>query len=601
MIRYLTFVAFFATTAIGIYLAGQRGAAVYETLMVERVRQGFAVLEVDWITLKSDGLRLELHGRAPNVEGQALAARTARAIAAHAHVVDFTSATISPPPVLEPVLIELHRDADGLTATGRMAGEEMRQAFSSRIEATSPGLFRYDLTGTNAAKPPPGWGAEVDLAVLAVTSLSEAYLKLAPGQVLIEGVAPDEEARAVLQDQLIALAGPEISLALDLRVPPQVIIPFRFAAQKDFGGLRVEACAARDLDEQSALLAAMTRHRVADHAGACPVGLGGPEGAWAEAVSAGLAALDLLPAGRLEVTYQAAELEAEPPTEPERFDSAVSLLQGLLPEGFTLETRLYGSANGPAAPRDSFWLSFREREGKLHLAGRMATTPERDALLTYGRALFGKTALQANLGLIDGPPPPDWQKAAQSVLDAMEALDDTRAELTAGRLRISGTMKDPVAAGSLRRELIAALPDFEVRTRIAVDLPSAIGSLPLNTQTCVAEMNRVITASDLAFETGSAVIEAASLDVLDELAAIFARCKGVRLEIGGHTDSQGNEEYNLQLSQSRAEAVLDALLSRAVALDRLSAKGYGEAEPLASNQTPEGRAANRRIEFKALE
>ena len=72
------------------------------------------------------------------------------------------------------------------------------------------------------------------------------------------------------------------------------------------------------------------------------------------------------------------------------------------------------------------------------------------------------------------------------------------------------------------------------------------------------------------------------------------------MEIGGHTDSQGREAMNLTLSQARAEAVLDTLLSLEVLTTNLTAKGYGESAPIADNGTEEGRQANRRIEFTLM-
>ena len=74
-------------------------------------------------------------------------------------------------------------------------------------------------------------------------------------------------------------------------------------------------------------------------------------------------------------------------------------------------------------------------------------------------------------------------------------------------------------------------------------------------------------------------------------------CGDIRLEIGGHTDSQGREQMNLNLSQSRANSVLFELQRRRVLTKNIIAKGYGESQPIASNDTEQGREINRRIEF----
>jgi outer membrane protein OmpA-like peptidoglycan-associated protein len=85
--------------------------------------------------------------------------------------------------------------------------------------------------------------------------------------------------------------------------------------------------------------------------------------------------------------------------------------------------------------------------------------------------------------------------------------------------------------------------------------------------------------------------------VLDALAPVLAAEPQTALQIVGHTDSQGSEMHNLQLSISRAEAVADYLRARGIALDRLSADGRGEADPLTSNAQESGRARNRRVEL----
>jgi len=77
----------------------------------------------------------------------------------------------------------------------------------------------------------------------------------------------------------------------------------------------------------------------------------------------------------------------------------------------------------------------------------------------------------------------------------------------------------------------------------------------------------------------------------------MAEFKDSDFHIGGHTDSVGSAKLNQSLSESRAKAVLDYLVSKGIAADRLSSKGYGEDTPIASNKTRSGRAKNRRVEI----
>jgi outer membrane protein OmpA-like peptidoglycan-associated protein len=102
------------------------------------------------------------------------------------------------------------------------------------------------------------------------------------------------------------------------------------------------------------------------------------------------------------------------------------------------------------------------------------------------------------------------------------------------------------------------------------------------------------------FESGSAAITPDSYAILDEVVKSLKAYPEVRVEIAGHTDNVGAEEYNMGLSQRRAESVKQYLMNAGISADRLVARGYGETSPIASNATPAGRADNRRIEFRRL-
>jgi OOP family OmpA-OmpF porin len=104
----------------------------------------------------------------------------------------------------------------------------------------------------------------------------------------------------------------------------------------------------------------------------------------------------------------------------------------------------------------------------------------------------------------------------------------------------------------------------------------------------------------ITFETNKAVIRTTSQDTLLDALDVLDDYPDVRLEVQGHTDDVGNDQFNLELSQARADAVIQWFFARGVAPDRLTAIGFGETVPMADNNSDAGRAENRRVEFRLL-
>ncbi|RPH54783.1 MAG: OmpA family protein [Acidobacteria bacterium] len=102
------------------------------------------------------------------------------------------------------------------------------------------------------------------------------------------------------------------------------------------------------------------------------------------------------------------------------------------------------------------------------------------------------------------------------------------------------------------------------------------------------------------FETNKATLLEGAANILDRVAESLIAHPEVNVEVGGHTDSDGSVSYNLKLSQQRANTVRDYLAKIGVPAAQLTAKGYGEAQPIADNKTPEGKATNRRVELKRM-
>lgn len=102
------------------------------------------------------------------------------------------------------------------------------------------------------------------------------------------------------------------------------------------------------------------------------------------------------------------------------------------------------------------------------------------------------------------------------------------------------------------------------------------------------------------FETGRATIKPVSFPILDEVLDLLKSRPGIRIGVYGHTDSRGTAPNNLRLSKDRAAAVRNYLQGKGIAANRLESEGFGQTQPVASNDTDDGRAKNRRVEFKIL-
>jgi len=128
--------------------------------------------------------------------------------------------------------------------------------------------------------------------------------------------------------------------------------------------------------------------------------------------------------------------------------------------------------------------------------------------------------------------------------------------------------------------------------------PDSPPDKPVDENGCTIES---VVLEGVTFELNSAQLTPASSESLDAAVAAMNKYDSLRIEIQAHTDSMGDAAYNMSLSEKRAASVRDYMVSAGIAADRMVVKGYGETQPIADNDTREGRAANRRVELKVLD
>ncbi len=129
--------------------------------------------------------------------------------------------------------------------------------------------------------------------------------------------------------------------------------------------------------------------------------------------------------------------------------------------------------------------------------------------------------------------------------------------------------------------------------------PNTTKGLKVDATGCVRDAQTIVL-QNVNFEFNKSTLTADAKGVLNDVSKGLVSQKDLRVEIAGHTDSKGSDAYNLKLSNSRAASVKSYLISQGVSPSQLVSKGYGEAQPVATNDTDEGRAQNRRVEFRVL-
>lgn len=106
-----------------------------------------------------------------------------------------------------------------------------------------------------------------------------------------------------------------------------------------------------------------------------------------------------------------------------------------------------------------------------------------------------------------------------------------------------------------------------------------------------------IVANGIRFDVNKATLRPESMGVINQIVTLMQDHPELKFSVEGHTDSDGNDAFNLKLSEDRADTVMNTLVARGISPDRLSTKGWGESVPMDTNDTPEGKANNRRVEF----
>ena len=258
-----------------------------------------------------------------------------------------------------------------------------------------------------------------------------------------------------------------------------------------------------------------------------------------------------------------------------------------LPEGFSV------AANDIKAPPYIFQANKDPVAATVTLTGYVPDDTLHKAIATAAsRKFFGEKVVD-NLKTSIGAP----AAFAGSVVAALGALS----RLSTGTLIVSD--REVKLAGDALYEGAAA----DIRAGLGKDFPKSWQYKPeitvkpaagaVDGTVCQQLFTELLSKGKIRFETKRATIDADSAGILDHLIETALRCPNTNIEVAGHTDADGEDSFNQALSEKRAQAVIDYLVKAGLTADRFTAVGFGATQPVARNDTDDGRAQNRRIEF----
>jgi len=596
-----------ATT--GAFLASAVMAVVFAIVMagvIERTNtreldHAFDTAGLQWVGVQTDGLRVHLSGTAPNESARIRALQVAGSVVDASRVseaFEVVSNTVIVAPVFR---IEAMRNNDDLSVIGLVPANPGEGAIIERLTGLGGDATVSDMLQTADHPAPPGWQTALDFAIEALEMMPVSQMSVTPNRIEVHALVESAEARGRLETQLHAMAPEGAVLMLDLVAPRPVIAPFTLRFLIDEQGGRFDACAA-DSEASRDLILRAARNAGANGRLDCTIAMGSPSQRWGRAAE--LAIGELAQLGEGVVTFSDSDLSLVVPATVAQgaFDRAVGRLETRLPDAFTLTAvMLEPEVAGEEADEGRAELVATLTEaGQVLIEGRLPDTRIRDSVSAFARARFGSDAVTLEARL-DPALPSGWSVRVLTALEALAELHHGRVSVRTDRVEISGVSGNPDVSAQLARILSEGLGQgavYAVRVRYDEELdPVQQAPTP---ERCEARVQAVLAENKITFAPGSATLDTSSRQALDQIADILRDCGALEMEVAGHTDSQGRAETNLTLSQSRAETVINALLSRRVLVSGMEARGYGAAEPIADNATAAGREANRRIEMTLI-
>jgi outer membrane protein OmpA-like peptidoglycan-associated protein len=289
---------------------------------------------------------------------------------------------------------------------------------------------------------------------------------------------------------------------------------------------------------------------------------------------------------------QIAQAAGAPKYAPESFQKAQQLLQqaeDAQRHGVARKNVEMSAREAVQTAEDARSITLKQIEDERQEAARKAAEA-REALARQAAADAERAKLEAQLAQEKAARDKAEAEAAQAAALEQQQLAQKAAQLAAQQKADADAAAQAAAENAKQAVAQADAEKAELRKQLLQQLSNVL-------QTHDTVRGLIVNMSDVLFDTGSYTLRSAAREKLAKISGILLAYPGLKIQIEGHTDSVGSDEFNQRLSEQRAGMVRDYLIDQLVPASSVTAQGFGKMKPVASNDTPAGRQQNRRVEL----
>lgn len=570
----------------------------FEKKTLEVVLKETSDTELSWLEVSTDGTRVIVSGFAPDEANRFIATSKISSIINSERIIDQIIVKKQITPSTIEYVLEILRDDNHISVIGFVPTNLQSKKLIAKLKVLAKDLEVRNLLEVSSFPITDAWKKTLDYAIASVELLPNSKISIAKEEIWISALSESIDDKIRIENQLTSLDPGFFKLHLDIQSPRPLIQPFSLRFTMDESGASLDKCSASDEYSKVVILSAMIKLGV-DKESNCEIGIGVPAESWVDAVIIAATYVKEFEIASLTFENHNVSLVVSGNTGNDKFENIIDKLKKALPNEFQVGATLQPVLTKEIDNTNTFTV-IKSLDGVVELKGFLNDHTAEIAVRSYASSIFGSININDSLRLSDKLPQ-NWPIQVLTGLEVVGLLDHGSLIIEPNTILLEGKSANPEIK-SIVSEILSKKLGNDILYTLKLEYDEQLVPKPIgpDAKKCVLDINNVIETLGIEFAPGEIVLQKSSNDTLKNMADIMQTCYIVPMEIGGHTDSQGRKSLNLSISQARAEAVMDSLLSYDILTGNLIAKGYGESTPIADNKTSEGRNKNRRIEFTLI-